>query len=53
MDNTRSTAPKWPVRAVEALPAFTRKNLSNRILVIGNTVSHLLISRVVFEASGG
>ena len=38
VDNIRSTTPKWPVRSVEALPAFTRKALNNKILIIGNTV---------------
>jgi len=42
--NIRSTVPKWPVRSVEALPTFERKTLSNRILVIGNSVSHLPLS---------
>ena len=42
--NIRSTVPKWPVRSVEALPTFERKTLSNRVLVIGNSVSHLLLS---------
>jgi len=50
---TRSTIPKWPVRSVEALPVFERKNLSNRILVIGNSVSTLLISKVAPEPSDG
>jgi len=35
-----SGAPKWPVRSVEAFSTFERKTLSNRILVIGNSVSH-------------
>ena len=39
VDNTRSTIPKWPVRSVEALPAPRNQTLSNRILVIGNSVS--------------
>jgi len=37
----RAMAPKWPVRSVEALPTFERKTLSNRVLVIGNSVSPL------------
>ncbi len=45
IENTRAAAPKWPVRSVENLPTFTRRTLSNRVLVIGNTVSLLLISR--------
>lgn len=36
--NVRTTSPKWPVRSVETLPIFTRKALSNRVLVIGNSV---------------
>ena len=44
MINIRSTAPKWPVRSVETLPIFKRTTLSNRVLVIGNTVSLLLNS---------
>ena len=41
----RATTPKWPVRSVETLPTFTRKTLSNRVLVIGNSVSLLNSSR--------
>ena len=37
--NTRAMAPKWPIHSVENLPAFTCKTFSNRVLVIGNTVS--------------
>ena len=53
MGDIRSGAPSWPVRSVEALPVFTRKTLSNRILIIGNTVSLLLTSSVTFEPSDG
>ena len=37
--NIRAAIAKWPVRSVEALPTFKRKALSNRVLVIGNSVS--------------
>ncbi|KAF9642574.1 hypothetical protein BDM02DRAFT_3264417, partial [Thelephora ganbajun] len=33
-----SQIPKWPVRSVETLPIFKRKILSNRVLIIGNSV---------------
>jgi hypothetical protein len=49
VDNTRSTIPKWPVRSVEALPAPKCQTLSNRILVIGNSVSSPLRSLESFS----